>query len=141
MEDFKEKWIKEGADEDMIVFARKKGRLIAGVHEDLSEEEVQKLGKNLKRKGEMSNSQIRNFYGEIKRIQMIGKFEKAKTSFYLLKPKLAYALGRNNGNEGLKLFKSIFDEASQYVKDDKTFNNFCNLMEAILAYHRAFGGK
>lgn len=72
---------------------------------------------------------------------MIGNFDKAKTSFYLLKPKLAYAFGRNSSNSGLKLFKKIFDEASQYVIDDRTYNNFCNLMEAILAYHRAYGGK
>lgn len=138
---FQEKWIKVGADTDMNSFARENGRLIAGIHADLSEEEVQKLGRNVERKGDMSNSQIRNIYGEIKRIQMIGNFDKAKTSFYLLKPKLAYAFGRNSSNPGLRLFKKIFDEASQYVIDDKSYNNFCNLMEAILAYHRAYGGK
>jgi CRISPR-associated protein Csm2 len=138
---FQEKWIKVGADKEMNSFARENGRLIAGIHANLSEEEVQEMGRKVERNGDMSNSQIRNIYGEIKRIQMIGNFDKAKTSFYLLKPKLAYAFGRNSSNSGLKLFKKIFDEASQYVIDDRTYNNFCNLMEAILAYHRAYGGK
>lgn len=139
----KPEWIKNGANEEMIKFAKKWGREMAGIHEDLSIEEVEKRKKDknnpLRIIGNMSNSQIRNVYGEIKRIQMSGNFEESKSSFYLLKPKVAYAYGRN-GSNGLKLFKEIFDSAFQYVNDDNTYNNFCNLMEAILAYHRAFGG-
>jgi CRISPR-associated protein Csm2 len=71
----------------------------------------------------------------------MGEFEKEKSSFYLLKPKVAYALGRDERNEGLKLFKKIFDECFEYVTDQKAYLNFCNLMEAILAYHKAYGGK
>ena len=93
------------------------------------------------REGAMSNSQIRNVYGEVKRIQMSGDFENSKMSFYLLKPKMAYAYGRSNNNPGMKVFKGVFDQASSLVENEKTFQNFCNLMEALLAYHRAFGGK
>ena len=88
----------------------------------------------------LTNSKIRSIYGEIKRIQM-GEFEKEKSSFYLLKPKVAYALGRDDKNEGLKLFKKVFDIASDSVSDQKSYQNFCNFIEAILAYHKAFGGK
>lgn len=138
----KPEWITKGATPDMVVFAQKWGREMAGIHEDLTIEEVEraKKGKTLKPTGEMSNSQIRNVFGEIKRIQMVGDFNKSKSSFYLLKPKVAYAYGRNK-SEGLKIFKDIFDSSFKYVNDNNTYNNFCNLMEAILAYHRAFGGK
>lgn len=88
----------------------------------------------------LTNSKIRSIYGEVKRIQM-GTWEKNKSAFFLLKPKVAYAYGRDNKNEGLRIFKNIFDEAVTYVKDDKSYDNFCNFMEAILAYHRANGGK
>jgi CRISPR-associated protein Csm2 len=71
----------------------------------------------------------------------MGSFEKDKTSFYLLKPKVAYAFGRDSKNNGLHLFKLIFDESYPAVNDQNTFNNFCNLLEAILAYHKANGGK
>ena len=67
----------------------------------------------------LTNSKIRSIYGEIKRIQM-GEFEKEKTSFYLLKPKVAYALGRDDKNQGLKLFKLIFDKyyrSYKYMQD------------------------
>ena len=88
----------------------------------------------------LTNSKIRSIYGEIKRIQM-GDFGKEKVSFYLLKPKVAYALGRDPRNEGLILFKKIFDHCFSFVTDSKTFINFCNLLEAVLAYHKSYGGR
>lgn len=118
--EFNPSWISEKVDRDMILFTEKAGQMMKS--------------KNL------STSQIRNVYGEIKRIQVAG-YEKEKTSFYLLKPKMAYALGRDDKNLGLKLFKKIFDKCFDYVKDEKTYKNFCNLIEALIAYHKSFGGK
>ena len=117
---FDESWITEGANERLPDFA-----------------EV--LGKYMARNG-LTNSKIRSIYGEIKRIQM-GKFEIEKASFFLLRPKVAYAFGRDEKNKGLKLIKLIFERVYLLVKDQKTYNNFCNLIEAILAYHKAYGGK
>lgn len=100
---------------------------------------AEKVGKELKNQN-LSSSQIRNIYGEMKRIQL-GKFEDLKTSFLLLKPKLAYNVGRN-GTVGLKIFQKIFDMCYQLVSDDpKKYGNFCSVIEAIIAYHRANGGK
>lgn len=117
---FSSKWITESADKDMIKYCEVNGKLM--------------------KEGELTNTQIRNIYGEIKRIQM-GRYEDGKVSFLLLKPKVAYALARNYNNKGLKLFKEIFDDASYHVNDQKSFDNFCDLFEAILAYHKAFGGN
>lgn len=118
--EFNPKWIEEEATKELVKYAEEAGKFMA--------------------KNELTNSKIRNIYGEIKRIQMSG-FENEKPSFYLLKPKVAYTLGRDKNNEGLKLFKNIFDMASASVTDQKSYQNFCNLMEAILAYHKAYGGK
>ena len=119
-----ESWINSGADDDMVKYAE-----VCGVYMAYYD---------------LSASKIRSFYGEIKRIQMLlmgGDLEKEKSAFYLLKPKVAYALGRDKDNKGLQLFKEVFDNASRYVKfenKNKTpYNNFCNLFEAILAYHKA----
>lgn len=116
---YNREWIINGATPDLVDFAETVGEFMA--------------------KNGLTNSKIRNVYGEIKRIQM-GEFEKEKSSFYLLKPKVAYALGRDEKNEGLKLFKKIFDKCFEFVTDQKSYLNFCNLMEAILAYHKAYGG-
>ncbi len=118
--DYQSKWITEGADCDLVKFAEKVGKSMAD--------------------GGLTNSKIRSIYGEIKRIQS-GDFEKLKSSFYLLKPKVAYALGRDKNNVGLQLFKKIFDRCYTDVKDKRTYENFCNFIEAMLAYHKAFGGK
>jgi CRISPR-associated protein Csm2 len=113
-------WITKEANSKLVEYAEDSGKFMA--------------------RNRLTNSKIRSIYGEIKRIQM-GEFEKEKAAFILLKPKVAYALGRDASNEGLKLFKLIFDRSSQDVVDQKSFINFCNFMEAILAYHKANGGK
>ncbi|MDR1886412.1 MAG: type III-A CRISPR-associated protein Csm2 [Prevotellaceae bacterium] len=117
---YKSDWIKTEADSKLVEYVEDAGKFMA--------------------KNGLTNSKIRSIYGEIKRIQM-GQFEKEKSAFILLKPKVAYAMGRDERNEGLKLFKLIFDRSSQDVNDQKSFINFCNFMEAILAYHKANGGK
>lgn len=118
--EFRQTWITNGSDKDMISY-------------------TEKAGKFMKEKN-LTSSKIRNVYGEVKRIQMAG-YEKEKTSFYLLKPKMAYALGRDKNVKGLDLFKRLFDKCFDCVKDEKTYKNFCNFIEALIAYHRSFGGK
>lgn len=117
---FKPDWITNGADRSLPAFA-------------------DKIGKALK-DFQLTNSKIRSIYGELKRIQSTG-YETAKSSFYLLRPKVAYAVGRDINNMGLQLFKKVYDEAEQYVNSQETLDHFCELMEAILAYHKAYGGK
>ena len=116
----KQEWFTDGADENLVSYAEKAGKEMAD--------------------GKLTNSKIRSIFGEIKRIQMAG-FNNEKPSFYLLRPKVAYAYGRDRDITGLKVFKDIFDDAYKYVKDEKSFLRFCDFMEAILAYHRANGGK
>lgn len=117
---FSKDWIEKETDSDMVKYTEEAGRFMAN--------------------NGLTNSKIRSIYGEIKRIQM-GKYNEEKAAFILLRPKVAYAHGRDNDNKGLTLFKRIFDNAANHVRDQKSFNNFCNFFEAILAYHKAFGGK
>lgn len=70
-----------------------KAEWITNEADALLPEFADKMGKYMADNG-LTNSKIRSIYGEIKRIQM-GEFEKEKASFYLLKPKVAYALGRD----------------------------------------------
>ena len=83
--------------------------------------------------------QIRNVFGEIKRIQMKG-FENEKASFFLLKPKIAYAAKRHN-DIGINTLKKYFDLAHKEVADARTYQNFVDFFESILAYHKAYGGN
>lgn len=121
---FNPDWIRQRITNECITFAEEAGKELVD----------QKF----------TTSQIRNVFGEIKRIQMKG-FAENKTSFLLLKPKLAYAAKRAN-SRGAETFREIVTRAHEAVKadeegDEKRFANFCDLVEAILAYHRALGGK
>lgn len=113
-------WIENGADEALPDYAEFIGKAMAD--------------------NKLTSSKIRSVYGEIKRIQM-GEFAKEKASFYLLRPKVAYAVGRDKENIGLQLFKLVFDKSAKCVKDEDTFLHFANFMEAVLAYHRAYVKK
>lgn len=126
---FQNVWVKDKANEQMIDFAEILGKFLS----PLKKED----------KSALSNSQIRNVYGEIKRIQMsIDKngWDSVNPSFLMLRPKVAYAAGRNR-NLGIVVFKEFFNLAASNVTNKKEYLNFCNLIEAVLAYHRAFGGN
>lgn len=118
-------WVKNGIDKEAIVFA-------------------EAFGKHIK-DGGLTTSQIRNVFGEMRRIQLTG-FEGQKTAFLMLKPKLAYTVKRHD-KEGLRAFFELFKLAFDAVDTANTidgkvhYENLMNLIEAILAYHKFWGGK
>ncbi|MDE0087841.1 MAG: type III-A CRISPR-associated protein Csm2 [Candidatus Poribacteria bacterium] len=88
-----------------------------------------KLARNLK------TAQIRKVYGAVKKIQMSEEFN--RNELIMLKPKLAYAAARKPEVEDLK---DVLTQAINEVDNTDKFKNFVDFFEAILAYHRAFGG-
>lgn len=91
---------------------------------------------------DLSTSQIRNVYGDVMKMKMKG-FN--LNELFLLKPRLAYSTVRK-GTAGSKKFREKIERALDKVifskqNQDKLFQNFANFFEAILAYHRSFGGK
>lgn len=93
----------------------------------------------------LTTSQLRKFFGEVKRQQMMKEFN--ETEFTMLKPKLAYAVGRakQNGkkNKTQKIgdfYTVITDAIDKVLKSpdrSKAFKNFITAFEAIVAYHKA----
>ncbi len=124
LEGFKSIWITEGFEPQTVDYC-------------------ENFAKEIKNGG-LTTSQIRNFFGEVKRIQMKG-IQNEKNAFYMLKPKLAYTAKRAN-KLGLDLFKDLMSKAHQAVISndenlEKKFKNYVDLLEAILAYHKAHGGN
>jgi len=100
--------------------------------------EAKELGTHLNKNG-LTTSQIRNVFGSVKKMEMRGFKEK---EVLLLKPKLAYAASRPGAKRGTSDLRKVLSTAIDCVGDNDTFfENFCNFFEAILAYHRAAGGK
>jgi len=83
----------------------------------------------------LTTNQLRKFFGEVKRQQMSGYNE---TDFVLLKPKLAYAVGRaKNPRAKINDFYRVISKAIDNVGNEQHFRNFIKIFEAIVAYHKA----
>lgn len=95
--------------------------------------EAEKLGKKLARN--LKTAQIRKIYSAVKKIQMSQEFN--RNELIMLKPKLAYAAARKSEVEDLK---EALTQAINQVDTEEKFKNFVDFFEAILAYHKAFGG-
>ena len=125
--------IKDGVNEKTIDFAKVFG-------DYLVKEESHFDGKRkVVDKEKLTTNQVRKFFGEVKRQQMAGY---TRSTFVLLKPKLAYAVGRANKNSKIKDFYEVLATAIDTVISDsienkqEAFKNFIDLFEAIVAYHK-----
>ncbi len=110
---------------------------------------AEQKGQEFKNKGIKTN-QIRNFFAAILSIKnkmeaMTEKFdfEKIKTDFILLKPKVAYAAGRKSE---VRPFKDFIDELIDALLQsdnttDKATKNFFTVIESVVAYHKFYGGR
>ena len=99
-----------------------------------------RAGRIVSAKNKLTTNQLRKFFGEVKRLQMQG-FD--KSSLLMLKPKLAYAVGRankdNNQNSPqpkINDFYRVISDAIDKVQDENNFKNFIQIFEAIVAYHK-----
>lgn len=95
-------------------------------------------GRTITIASKLTTSQLRKFFGEVKRQDMNGYDE---TDFVLLKPKLAYAVGRADKNSKIKDFFNVLskamDEVLKSTNPETSFKNFIKIFEAIVAYHKA----
>lgn len=107
--------------EDTVDFAKRFGEFLTNGGKDAS----------------LTTNQLRKFYGEVKRLQM-RKFDDIKTDFILLKPKLAYAVGRAKKQNKIKDFYEVISYLIDNVKSTNDFENFIKFFEAIVAYHKFY---
>jgi CRISPR-associated protein Csm2 len=99
------------------------------------------LGPELKHK-RLETNQIRKFLDAMNQIksEMASKsFEEMEIEIVLLKPKLAYAAARQQ--DAVKLLNQVISAAIDHVKSKEDFERLVQLMESIIAYHKAVEGK
>lgn len=88
----------------------------------------------------VSTTQLRKFFGTIKKIQ--ADYENSIDEIIMLDPQLAYAVARaktKNERDGLDfLYQELIKPISMVSKnpDLNKFENFVDLMEGIIAYHK-----
>jgi len=116
--------------EELVKFARDKAQILV--------------------RNNLTRSQIRNIFTEVRQIEAM--WEKADEQqntnamrrLNMLKPKLAYQTARTAQVAELQaILSEAVDEVSKAPaeKRDEVFQRFMDLFEAILAYHRAEGGR
>lgn len=125
--EFNNLWISNGITPETVQWASEFGT-------ELSKNKNDAAGREL-RDTKLTTSQLRKFFGEVKRQQAIGY---NATDFILLKPKLAYAVGRTKkNNTRMHDFYDVMARAIDTVNNEKQFKNFIKIFEAIVAYHKA----
>jgi CRISPR-associated protein Csm2 len=118
-----------------------------------------RLGEHLKNTG-LATNQIRALFGEVRQIQaewsIAARRQQALRRLILLKPKMAYRAQRERSN-AVKDLVSVLRPAIDLVvaaeprgKDqpigaantqDDNYQRFVDFFEAILAYHKSYGGN
>lgn len=99
-----------------------------------------KMGKYLKDIG-LKTNQIRRFFDGVRKIDV--QFNRGRSfnrdNVILLKPKLAYAAGRQERT--VKPLMEILDPAIDRAIDSyESFKRLLALIEGIVAYHKYYGG-
>ncbi len=161
-------WVKNGMTVDAVRFTEYFGRYLIGPK--LIDDRKAPGQQMLIFVGGMSTSQIRNFFGEVRKLQMKG-FAENPGDFAMLRPRLAFAKVRSkenvNADTRIKDFEQVMvalmDEVEESTKkrktaendpnmekedlakiqqdNDQNFQNFVDFLEATVAYHKANGGK
>ncbi len=101
---------------------------------------AEEMGQHLKNRG-LKTTQIRRFLDGARKLDV--QFNKGKNfvsdNILLLKPKLAYAAGRNQ--EVRPLMDVLEPAITAGGKTYEDFKRLLSLIEAIVAYHKYYGGN
>lgn len=111
-------------------------------------EQAEELGDYLVQKG-LKTNQIRKFLDAVNRLKVElsqdkeQNFSTIKDEVVLLKPKLAYAAARQQDRRGspVKPLSDVISAAIDKVDDSPDFYRLVQLIESIIAYHKAAGGR
>lgn len=95
----------------------------------------------------MKTTQLRKFFASIRKMQTelnTGEWNDVEADFYLLKPKIAHARGRNlipeEFNEFLKVCMRKVDIGNDGDKKEN-FEKMVDFLEAVVAYHRYYNPR
>jgi CRISPR-associated protein Csm2 len=94
----------------------------------------------------LKTGQIRNFYSAITRMRTdfsLHGYDKVSSQLTMLKPKLAYAAGRQSAvrTNFYPIMKSAIDGVTSAKDKPVALENFFMFIESVVAYHKFYGGE
>jgi len=113
------------------------------IKREIKKEKPKWAARRYKGKPELSNTQVRKFYNEIKAIERYIEMREPNTfveklpEIKMIKAKAAYAYGRKLQKKGgsiTKEFKEFLDTNIDSIKTQRDFQIFCKLFEAVLGF-------
>ncbi len=134
--------IKDGIEDTDITWASDFGKHLALTNESNDTNGTDNWGKPKYRKN-LTTSQLRKFFGELRTIEALSYQKFNLQKILLIKPKLAYAVGREKKEDKAKIgdFYVELSSAITQIENAEHFSNFVKLVEAVVAYHKYHGGK
>ena len=139
------KWISDGITLEMDSWAKQFGKYLCAIKDKDDDQN---------KKAALTTGQLRRFFGEVKHIE--SDIKKYKSDIIMLKLLLAYAVGRDikktkGGNVNktrIDAFAKEITKAIDVVLEGKSddeiisrFKNFVKVFEAVVAYHKYYGGQ
>lgn len=101
------------------------------------------LAKNVSKN--VKTNQVRNFFSGVLRIKTdfarSQKYEDVRLALLMLKPKLAYAAGRQKGVRFFAEEMTKVVEATLQAGNEEGLKRFFLFVESVVAYHKYYGGK
>lgn len=130
---FDRQWVYKGITKEVVEWTDSFGKFLCSDRQDT---------------GPLTTGQLRKFFGEVKRVDINIGVNKA--DIIMLKPLLAYAVGRDKKDGGknktkIDKFAEEMNKGIDAVLDGKDlksdFSHFVKIFEAIVAYHKFYGAK
>lgn len=134
-------WVRSGITPEIVKWTESFGKFLCAYGEQRPEKKA------------LTTGQLRKFFGEVKRID--ADVVKHKAEVPMLKPLLAYAVGRDKkssrngmvnktrieefGDELCNAIDAIRFDSDENLKSD--YKNFVQIFESIVAYHKFYGGQ
>ena len=119
------------------------------LNSQLLEESAEKVASGfIEGNNQVSSSQLRKFYNEIKGLEKKNEITDWEIIFPLVKmvkSKVAYATAPKkikwNDKNVYSNFKNFINEGLNSIQDEKDFLAFCKYFEAVVGYYYGKGGK
>jgi CRISPR-associated protein Csm2 len=88
----------------------------------------------------LKTTQLRKFFGALKKMEQKESWDEIETDFYLLKPRMAVASGRGHVPKPfLNVVMAAMSKVDNVEEDEEkmeNFDKFVKFFEAIVAYHK-----